>query len=66
MHEPLVYGHVSVDVLPACPYVKGYLILLCIIVRRHIHARPHMYHAGLRDHMQQMQSVTCRHILSKM
>lgn len=56
-----MYGPASVVTLPACPY----LILLCIIIRRHIHARPHMYHAGLRDHVQQMQSVTCRHICAR-
>lgn len=63
---PQVLGHAHMGVLPACIHAEFYLILLCIIIRRHIHARPHMYHAGLRDHMQQMQSVTCRYSLCKM
>lgn len=38
-----------------------YLLLLCIVFWRHIHARPNMYHARLRDHMQEVDHVTCIH-----
>lgn len=34
------------------------LLLLCIIIWGHIHARPNVYHARLRDHMQEVYHVT--------
>ena len=45
-----------------CPVLRVlYLLLLCIIIWRHIHARPNVYHARLRDHMQEVDHVTCVH-----
>ncbi len=38
-----------------------YLLLLCIVIWRHIHARPNVYHARLRDHVQEVDHVTCVH-----
>ena len=38
-----------------------YLLLLYIVIWRHIHARPNVYHARLRDHVQEVDHITCVH-----